>query len=310
MMELHMKLSSFGKFAWSVLFYNILVVMWGAYVRASGSGAGCGAHWPLCNGEVVPMAPQVKTLVEFTHRISSGISLLLVLVMLIWAWRIYAKGSPVRLGVGLAVLFMITESLVGAMLVLFRWVALDQSVERVYSISVHLVNTFLLLGSLALTAWWSSGGSPVRLRGQSRRVLSVLGIAFVGMMVIGVSGAITALGDTLFPTGSLSEGIAQDFLPTAHFLVRLRVIHPLLAVTIGVYLLAVTYFWPVPDHDLRLHRLTMALVAMVLVQLAAGALNVLLLAPAWMQLVHLLLADTVWILLVLFAAQVLKEPSN
>ena len=305
-----MKLSRFSKFAWFVLFYNVLVVLWGAYVRASGSGAGCGAHWPLCNGEVVPMAPQLKTLVEFSHRISSGIALVLVVVMLVWAWRTYAKGSPVRLGAAFAMAFMITESLVGAMLVLFRWVALDQSVERVYSISVHLVNTFLLLGSLSLTAWWSSGGKPLRIRGQNKRTLVMFIAAFIGMMVIGVSGAITALGDTLFPAGTLTAGIQQDFEATAHFLVRLRVIHPLMAVTVGVFLLAMAYFWPVPNDDIPLHRLTTALVSLVLIQLAAGALNVILLAPAWMQLIHLLLADSVWIVLTLFAAQVLREPSQ
>lgn len=302
-----MKLNSYSKFAWFVLFFNLLVVLWGAYVRASGSGAGCGAHWPLCNGVVIPQEPQLKTLVEFAHRLSSGLALLLVVGLLVWAWRAYPKKSPVRLGAGLAMFFMITESLVGAMLVLFRWVALDQSVERVYSVSVHLVNTFLLLGSITLTAWWATGGAPVRLRGRPLRSLLIFGAAFAGIMLIGVSGAITALGDTLFPAGTLAEGIRQDFAATAHFLVRLRVIHPLLSVTFGVFLVAVAYFWPIPPGDRRLHRLALALVAAVLVQLSAGAVNVILLAPVWMQLVHLLLADTVWILLVLFAAQIFQE---
>ena len=301
-----MKINSFSKFAWATLFFNLLVVLWGAYVRASGSGAGCGAHWPLCNGEVIPQAPQMKTLVEFTHRLSSGLALLLVVGLVVWAWRAYPKGSPVRLGAGLAMFFMITESLVGAMLVLFRWVALDQSVERVYSVSVHLVNTFLLLGSITLTAWWASGGAPVRLRGRQTRSLVIFGAAFIGILLVGVSGAITALGDTLFPAGSLAEGIRQDFVATAHFLVRLRVIHPLLSVSLGVYLAATAYFWPTQPGERRLQGLRRALIAVVMLQLAAGAVNVVLLAPVWMQLVHLLLADTVWILLVLFAAQVFQ----
>ncbi len=186
-----MKRISFPNFAWGVLGFNVLVVLWGAYVRASGSGAGCGAHWPLCNGVVIPQAAQMKTLVEFAHRISSGIALLLVVGLLVWAYRRYSKGSPVRLGAALAMAFMISESLVGAMLVLFSWVAMDQSVQRVYSISIHLVNTFLLLGSLALTAWWASGGALALLRGQPVRRLLVLGGALAGIVLIGVSGAVT-----------------------------------------------------------------------------------------------------------------------
>ncbi len=305
-----MKSNSFPKFAWFVLGYNMLVILWGAFVRATGSGAGCGAHWPLCNGQVVPQSPAVQTSVEFIHRISSGLALLLAVGLLVWAWRSYAKGSPVRLGAGLVMFFMITESLVGAMLVLFRWVAMDQSVQRVYSISLHLVNTFLLLGSLTLTAWWASGGGSVRLRGQKATHLGLFAVAFAGTLLIGVSGAITALGDTLFPAGTLGEGVAQDFLPTAHFLVRLRVIHPLVAVVVGVFVLALAYFLPNPPADRKQNLLSTVLVWLTLAQLAAGALNVIILAPVWMQILHLLLADLVWVILVLFSAQVLRRSQH
>jgi len=60
-----MKLQPFAKAAWGVLAYSILVILWGAYVRISFSGDGCGDHWPLCHGEVIPTAPSVKTLIEF-----------------------------------------------------------------------------------------------------------------------------------------------------------------------------------------------------------------------------------------------------
>ena len=291
----------FSTFAWVVLAFNLLVILWGAYVRATGSGAGCGSHWPLCNGVVVPLQPQIETIVEFTHRLTSGLAFLIVLVLVVWAFRAYPRGHPVRLGAMLSMIFIITEALVGAGLVLYGWTAEDQSIGRVISISIHLVNTFLLLATLTLTAWWASGGERIVLRGQGISVwLFVIG--FLGVLILGVSGAITALGDTLFPAGSLSEGIAQDFVPTAHFLVRLRVWHPVIAMLNGLYLLflggLIYQFRATP----RIQRLALILGALFLAQLLAGMINLGLLAPVWMQLVHLLLADLVWIALVLLAA--------
>jgi heme A synthase len=291
----------FSTYAWVVLAFNVLVILWGAYVRATGSGAGCGSHWPLCNGVVVPRQPQIETVVEFTHRLTSGLAFLLVLILLVWAFRSYPKGHPVRLGATLSMIFIITEALVGAGLVLFGWTADNQSIGRVISISVHLVNTFLLLAALTLTAWWASGGERIVLRGQGISVW-LFTVGFLGVLILGVSGAITALGDTLFPAGSLREGIAQDFIPTAHFLVRLRVWHPLIALLNGLYLLflggLIYQFRATP----RIQRLALTLGALFLAQLVAGMINLGLLAPVWMQLVHLLLADLVWITLVLLAA--------
>ena len=300
-----MKLSRFAKYAWGVLAYNVAVVLWGAFVRASGSGAGCGSHWPLCNGVVIPQSPQIETLIEFTHRLMSGLALLLVVGLIVWAFRAYSKGHPARLGAGLSMFFIVTEALVGAGLVLFEWVAQDASTGRVISMAVHLANTFLLLASLTLTAWWASGGAPMRLRGQGL-ALWALGLGALGVLALGVTGAITALGDTLFPSASLAEGMRQDLLPTAHFLVRLRVWHPIIAVTVGLYLIfaagLVAMFRPTPANK----RTAIGLIVLFLLQLGAGLLNLALLAPVWMQIVHLLLADSVWIALVLLSASALS----
>ncbi len=301
-----MKLNRFAIYAWIVLAYNLVVILWGAYVRATGSGAGCGSHWPLCNGEVIPRAPQLETLIEFTHRLSSGLALILVVGLFIWAWRAYPKGSPVRLGAGLSLFFIFTEALVGAALVLFEMVALNASTARAFWMALHLVNTFLLLAVLTLTGWWASGGKPVRWKGTGLAGW-LLGIGFVAMLFLGVSGAVTALGDTLFPAGSLTEGISQDFLPTAHLLVRLRVFHPLIAILVGLYvMLAARSAVQLRPTEMG-SRLSGALIALYLVQLGVGVLNVSLLAPVWLQLVHLLLADLVWITLVLLAAVTLAR---
>lgn len=153
-----------SRYAWGVLAFNLAVVLWGAYVRATGSGAGCGSHWPLCNGEVIPRALEVETQIEFAHRLSSGLALLLVIGLFVGAMRLYPRGHVVRSGAGLSLLFIITEALVGAALVLFSWVAQDASLGRVISVAFHLINTFLLLATITLTAWWSSGGKPISLR--------------------------------------------------------------------------------------------------------------------------------------------------
>jgi heme A synthase len=292
-------LSKLAVFAWFVLAFSLVVIVWGAFVRASGSGAGCGGHWPLCNGEVVPLAPKLATVIEFTHRMMSGLSLVLVAILAIWAFRVTSKGHPVRRGAAASLAFMITEALIGAALVLFGWVAGNASVARTISTSLHLLNTFCLLAAMALTAWWASGGTPLRLRRQGNGRW-MLGLALLGVMVVGLTGVISALGDTLFPARSLSSGLAQDVAPTAHFLVRLRMAHPVLAVAVGAYLFYVGSLL----HDVRWH-LDRYVRVLLLAQVGAGALNMVLLAPTWLQLVHLLLADLIWIGLVLLSATVL-----
>jgi heme A synthase len=301
-----MKLNRFAKYTWGVLALNLAVILWGAYVRASGSGAGCGSHWPLCNGVVIPRSPQIETIVEFTHRLSSGLSLVLVVGMLVWAFRSYPKGDKVRLGASLSMFFIITEALVGAGLVLFQWVAQDASLGRAISIGIHLVNTFLLLASITLTAWWASGGAGIQFNSHSLIVWG-LALGLLGVMLIGVSGALTALGDTLFPAKSLAEGFSQDFSPTANFLIRLRILHPTIAISVGIYLLLVSSLVRFRPYTPLAKTFARALTALVVVQIFAGFLNVFLLAPIWMQIVHLLLADSVWITLVLMAATTLTE---
>lgn len=291
----------FHVYCWGVLAYTLAVVLWGAFVRATGSGAGCGDHWPMCNGEVVPRAPSVQTLIEFTHRVTSGLALVLAVVQCVWGLRAHGRGHPVRPAVVLSLVFMVTEALVGAALVLLQYVADNQSTARAVWMGVHLVNTFLLVGAQALAAWWAGGRERVVLRGQGA-VGWVLGASLLGVLLLGVSGAIAALGDTLFPAKSLAEGFAQDLSPTAHVLVRLRVWHPVLAVVVGAGVVLAAWVVAQRRPSLGVRRSAWLLGVMYGVQLTAGLINLVLLAPVWMQLVHLLLADVVWILLLRLAA--------
>ncbi len=300
--------SRLAQVTWGVLAYNVLVILWGAYVRATGSGAGCGSHWPTCNGEVLPRAPQIETIVEFIHRLTSGAAFLLVVGLLIWAMRSYPKGHRVRKAAGAAMIFMVTESLVGAGLVLFEWVAGNISTARVIVMGVHLLNTHLLLASLALTGWWAAGGQPVTLKGQSKSLVWGLGIALGGVLVLSMAGAVTALGDTLFPAGSLAEGIRQDFSAASHAIVRLRVWHPVIAVLVGLYVVFWAWNLATSQGNPAIKRLAWIEISLFSVQLAAGMVNLILLAPVLMQIIHLLLADLVWIALVLLAAVSLAAP--
>lgn len=295
-----------SRYAWGVLVWNALVALFGAYVRATGAGAGCGAHWPTCNGEIIPRAPQVETLIEFTHRATSGLAFLSVLALLALSLRLLPKGHPARFGAGLAFLFMITESLVGASLVLFGWTAHNVSAARAVVQMVHLANTYFLLAALTLTAWWASGGAPLRLRGQGAVGLALL-LGFLALLFLGMSGAVTALGDLLFPVRNTLEALERSLTPGEHFLVRLRVLHPLIAVSVGLYVVfagyLVAHLRPSEKTRLFAHLLAYLYGA----QLLAGLVNVALKAPVWMQILHLFLAYAVWVLFVLLSAAALAQ---
>jgi heme A synthase len=298
----------FAVYAWAVVAFNLAVIVWGAFVRATGSGAGCGDHWPLCNGEVVPRADEVKTLVEFTHRATSGVALLLVAWLGLWARRAYVRGHPVRRGAALSVVFILAEALIGAGLVLMKLVADDASVARAVYLSIHLINTFILLAALGLTAWWASGGTPPswRARGPLRWHAAA---ALVATLALGVSGAVAALGATLFPE-SAAAAPRGDLSPASQLLFSLRHynLHPLLALLVGGYLVAFAVMSRRLRADVWAARWASAVVWLVVVQTLVGLVNAALLAPVWMQLVHLLLADLLWLALVLLAASALAEP--
>ena len=301
-----MKLARYATYAWGVLLYNLVVILWGAYVRASGSGAGCGSHWPLCNGEVVPQAPRVQTLVEFSHRMTTGLAGVLVLGLVIGAFLVFPRGDRVRWGASLALLLIIVEGLVGAAQVLMGLTADDASVSRAVIGSIHLANTFVMLGAMCLTAWWASGGAPLQLRGQAL-LTSVFAVGLLGVLLAGASGAVTALGDTLFPSRSLAEGLQQDFSGASHFLIQLRVIHPILAVLVGVYSIFAGALAAARRPSRTTRWFARALIAIFVAQLIVGVANVALLAPIAVQIFHLFLADLVWLTLVLAAAAALAE---
>jgi heme A synthase len=217
------------------------------------------------------------------------------------AWRIFGRGHRVRVMAVLSLACLILEALLGAGLVLLEYVAENVSVARAYWVAGHLINTFLLLAVLTITAWWGGGAPPLRLRGQPAALLASLSAALVGMLILGASGGITALGDTLL----LTSGITPEQSSLVATLVDLRKFHPLLALAVGLLILITVMIARSLRPSPAISRLSWALGAIFVIQLLVGAVNVALLAPVAIQLIHLLIADSIWIVLILLAAHAL-----
>ena len=240
-MNTELKLTRFARYAWFVLAYNLLVIIWGVFLRASKSGDGCGQHWLTCHGEVVPSAPELKTVIEFSHRVMSaldGFILIGLLVWAVWLWKSdkSAKNKFVlKMAFG-SFLFVLVEGALGAGLVLTGNTAATLTAARPFWMAGHLITTLILLAFLSLTAWFASGGKLCNFKAKPQ-ILLLLGLAVLGILLVGISGSIAALSSMLFPSETLSEGIAKDFSATSNILLRLRVSHPILSVSVGVYLI-------------------------------------------------------------------------
>src|SRR5215472_12834975 len=231
------KASSVARFAWATLCFNVAVVLWGAFVRATGSGAGCGNRWPGCGTGVLGSSTRTQTIIEFTHRMTSGVALVMVATLLLWCWRATSKGNWARYSALLATAFLANEALLGAALVLLGHVAQDQSAGRTPFLCLHFGNTLLLLAMLALTAaWLQSGSGNFRLTPRRSEVGAVV-VGLVAVLAIGMTGTMAALGDTLFPATSLRASLLQDFASDSPALLHFRLLHPALAVIAGIYVI-------------------------------------------------------------------------
>lgn len=298
-----------ARFARWTIVANMFVILWGALVRATGSGAGCGNHWPLCNGVVLPPSPTLHTIIELTHRLTSGAALLLVIGLVVFTRRRFAPGHAVRGGALVTLVVMLVEAGIGAGLVKFELVADNDSIERVITLGAHLVNTMLLLAALGWTLWHADGHPTPSFRVLGARSW-LFAIGLIALVGVGITGAIASLGDTLFPVATLAEGLAQDRDPAAHVLLRLRVWHPTLAVVTGTGLIALaiaTTRWRADEGTARAAR---ALIGMVVLQWSLGVATLLLLVPVPLQLAHLAAADLLWLAALWMTASALSGQSG
>ena len=296
------------RFAWAVLAYFIATILWGTVVRATGSGAGCGDHWPLCNGTILQQSPTLHTMIEVAHRLTAGLDVILVLALLIFTWRSTVPRHLARWAAGAAVFFTFTEALLGALLVKLGLTATSQSPLRPPFLALHLSNTLLLVATLAMTAHMLGRSEGFRWRDVhiTHPVGTTLGM--MAVMVVGVTGSLAALGDTLFPATSLRASMAEDFSAHSTWLLRWRWTHPTFAILASIFLIWVLIRANRRGGPWDNRRLSMLVVGLLAVQYLLGALDVWLLAPVWMQVVHLLGADLLWSALVVLTARLSLVP--
>lgn len=272
------------RWAWATLVVAVIVVLWGSVVRATFSGAGCGDKWPLCNGQIIPSFQRLNTRIEFTHRMMTGLWTAMTAAMAIGTFRTTTKGHPARKASIASIILLITEALLGAVLVLRHDVENNTSLERVITQAIHFTNTMLLLAAVTLTATY--------LRDGRQKLVSRIaaGMAFFFTILAGATGSLAALADTLWPSTSIAQALAADFAASSPLLIRMRWIHPASAI-----ILTLSVLWLMRDRARWLLGINLA------IQMAIGIADVLLLAPTWIQVVHLLGADIFWISLIAVA---------
>ena len=275
--------------------YTLFVILFGAVVRITGSGAGCGQHWPTCHGEIAHLPKTTETVIELTHRVTSGLCLVLVLALAVWTFRVTASGERVRRAAIWACVFMVVEALVGAALVLLELVGLNDSWRRAAVMALHLVNTCALMFWIVAGAYWvrqpAQAGTGLKFRGEQRDALW----GALAIVAVSAAGAVTALGDTLYPVegGTVRSVVSHATSDGGHFLEQLRGFHPLLAVVVVAFLLMT-----IPKLEIGV-RLKSSVVGLLIFQVALGVTNIFLSAPGWMQVAHLAVANALWIAWVL-----------
>ncbi len=282
--------STYSKWIMALIVYSLFVFLWGAWVRISGSGDGCGEHWPFCHGELIPSSYAVKVWIENFHRISTKIYGFFVIGLVILAFRWTTKGHAARKGILWTLFFTLTEGIIGAILVIKGFVVNDESPQRAIIIGLHLINTFFLMGALFYT-WFVSFYNIAKLRVLFKKNIMLLIMGWI--LLLGGTGAIAALSTTLFPSESLLSGLLSDFSAEGHFLERLRVLHPLIAIGFFVFVLMQ---W---DQSLKLNSLAMkwrwGFFFSVGLGFFGGVLTLGLLSPIWLKLTHLMTAHILWL---------------
>lgn len=300
---------SYARAALWLIALLLFVIVWGGLMRATGSSPGCAGDWPLCGGAVMPDAVGRDATIDLIHRLSSGLLLAGTISCFLMARRRFAPRHPVRRAAAAVLAFTAVEALVGGAIVLLGKTGGDASAGRAIVMSVHVVNTFLLLASAALGAWWSGGGSLPAWDTRSRHAPALIG-GLLALLLLGATGAITALSDTLFAVGTLAGGDRPELSPTAQTLVRLRIVHPVLALlTAGGWIALAAHFARSGDGSVTA-RLARVVGALAVVQIAAGLASVPLLAPIPLRLLHLLFGDLTWIACVLLASEVLAAEAG
>jgi len=301
-------------FAWGTLAFNVLVILWGNVVRATNSGNGCGNHWPFCSGQIVPTLTNVHTQIEFWHRASVGLGFFAIIGLLIWTRLSTAPWHMARKTATLAVVFAVLEAFLGAMLVKLGYTGQDHSVGRVILLSIHLTNTMMMLGAMAMTANLLAQNQDKAKLAIKRNEVILLLVGMLATLVVCVSGSLAALGDTLFPMPTLAMAVQKDFAASSPWLLRLRWTHPALAMIATIFIFWIAIRALINTGTIKIARrnriISGMLIGLIGYQFSIGLLDVVLLAPVPLQVLHLLGADMLWIALVLLVAGTAFPPTE
>jgi len=291
--------------AWTTLWLTVAVVIGGALVRATDSGAGCGESWPICGGQIIPEIGTHHTAIEISHRLMTALLGIVLVTLFQLIRRKYDKTHRLRRAVFAAGVILIVESLLGASLVVFGWVEYDASIARLIVVPIHLANTFLLVGAMTLVAFFADGGRGFRVdlsKTLDRVIAACLGI----VLVIGATGALNALADTLIKSDALRPAATDEVQVTEAVLRQIRTIHPFVAIIGGLAVYMLIRFL-VGDAGKRVRSLALGVQGIIWAQFIIGLLNIALNVPLEIQLLHLFVADVLWIMVVLVSLHLLSE---
>jgi len=267
------------------LVLSVLSILAGAFVRATGSGDGCGATWPTCKGRIIPSLSDTSEIIEFSHRGISGILLIVTLYIFVNSRKL-EKGSIAKRAANYLTFFVLFEALIGAVIVIFEWVGLNSSLPRIVAVPIHLVNTFGLLASYVILfkILENKLDSIKNLWDRNFIIISIL------FLLTGATGSITALADVLYPSASFIEGFLDDFDRTSEVLTRLRIFHPVVST-----ILSIALYIESKQLQKRFDINTNFLKFLIFAAVFLGVANVLSNIVLFLSIFHLALADLLWI---------------
>lgn len=287
------------------MWLTVAVVIGGALVRATDSGAGCGESWPICGGQIIPEIGNYHTAIEVSHRLMTGLLGFGVIALYVLVRRDFDKDHRLRRAVVVGGILLIVESLLGASLVLFGWVEFDASIARLIVVPLHLINTFMLVGAFTVTVFFASGGKGFRIDlARTRDKLIVAGLGAI--LLIGATGALNALADTLIQSDALRQAEPGEFLVTEPVLRQVRAIHPFVAIVGGLAIYMLVRYLAAGEETI-VRRLALGIQGIVWLQFIVGLLNIALEVPLETQLIHLFVADLLWIGFVLIGCHLLAN---
>ncbi len=287
-MFVKISINRFRQLCLTTLFFALFIIIWGAWVRFSHSGDGCGDHWPLCNDQFIPKNGEGKTWIEWFHRASSSMFGLVVLALSFYSFQCFPKKHKVRFWGSLSLIFTISEALIGAVLVLKGLTGQNDSLMRILILNLHLINSLFLTGSILMC--WRHSFKQVEIPFKK---ISIFAIMF---LFIALTGSVASLSNTLYPSSSLIQGILMDLNKNSPLILQLRILHPLIAICITSCIL---YFFIYKIYSKKIRPISYTLIVFLVLGILTGTITLLSLSPVFMKLLHLLVAHTIWLCILL-----------